>query len=486
MTDLAYSTVSQLSAALAARRISASELAEQMIGRIELLDGRTNAVVVRDFATARAAAHQADAALLQGERRPLLGIPMTVKESFNVTGLPTTWGIPQFKDFRPKEDAAVVERVKAAGAVILGKTNVPLGLGDWQSYNDVYGMTSNPWDLGRTPGGSSGGAAAALAAGYTPLEIGSDIGGSLRAPAHYCGVYAHNPSRGLVPVRGHVPPQVPSLPRDSDLMVVGPMARCAADLDLLLDVIAGPDTPAAAGYRLTLPPSRHDKLQDFRVLVVDTHPLLPTGNDVASAIEHLAARLEPTVGKMARASALLPDLAMNARIFMQLLGSAFGADMPPEEYQRWQALSASFAPGDNSLRAISARGRVLSHRDWIMADRIREGHKQRWRSLFQDWDVVVCPILPTPAFPHDHSPQGARRISIDGRDYDYEDQLVWAGVATLPGLPATAMPIGLSQTGLPVGVQVVGPFLEDRTTIAFANCVEQAFGGFVAPTFGNC
>jgi amidase len=485
MVDLAYSTAVQLVAALAARQVSSVELTQQAIARIEAMDGRTNAVVVRDFTQARLAADQADAALARGDKRPLLGIPMTIKESFNIAGLPTTWGMPQFKDWRPAEDAAAVARVRAAGAIILGKTNVPLGLGDWQAYNDVYGTTNNPWDLGRTPGGSSGGAAAALAAGYVPLEFGSDIGGSLRAPAHFCGVLAHNPSRDLVPVRGHVPPTVPSLPRASDLMVVGPMARSAADLDLLLEVVAGPDTPVATAYRLALPPPRHDSLRGFRVLIVDTHPLLPTGSAVAAAIERFSGWLARIAGKVAHSSALLPDLATNARIYMQLLCSAFAADLPGEKYQQLQDTAALLAPEDTSLLAMRARGNVLSHRDWILADRVREGHKQRWRALFQEWDVVVCPIMPTPAFPHDHTPAATRRIRIDGQDYPYEDQMVWAGVATLPGLPATAMPIGLSDTGLPIGVQVIGPFLEDRTTIAFAQCVEQAMGGFVVPPMGE-
>jgi amidase len=481
MVDLAYGTVGELSAALSARTVSAVELARLMIGRIEALDGATNAVVVRDFGRALRAAAEADAARVKGDAGKLLGIPMTVKESFNVTGLPTTWGIPAAKDYRPAEDAAVVERVKTAGAVILGKTNVPLGLADWQSYNEVYGTTNNPWDSGRTPGGSSGGAAAALAAGYTPIEIGSDIGGSLRSPAHFCGVYAHNPSRGVVPVRGHVPPFVPSLPRESDLMVVGPMARCAADLELLLDVIAGPDTPGAVGWRLGLPPARHSDLSGFRVLLVGEHPLLPTSEAVGAAIEGLAKRLGPVVGRLGRDAALLPDLAMNARVYMQLLASAFGADLPAAEYQRLAEVAAGLSAEDISLGAMSARGRVLSHRDWILADRIREGHKQRWRALFRDWDVVVCPIMPTPAFPHDHSPEATRVVRIDEQDVRCEDQLVWAGLATLPGLPATAMPVGFSDTGLPIGVQVIGPFLEDRTTLAFARLVEQAFGGFVAP-----
>ncbi len=476
-----YPSAADLAMALAARKCSAVELADHAIARIEALDGSLNAVVVRDFAAARRAAAAADAALARGERRPLLGLPMTVKEAFNVAGLRTTWGIPTFRNWCPAEDAAVIERAKTAGAIILGKTNVPLGLGDWQSYNDLYGTTNNPWDVSRTPGGSSGGAAAALAAGYVPLEIGSDLGGSLRAPAHFCGVYAHNPSRGLVPVRGHVPPTTPVLPRESDLMVVGPMARNAADLELLLEVIAGPDTPMATGYRLALPPARHHDLENFRVLVIDAHPLLPVAADVTAAISGLADKLAGVVAKFARGSALLPDLAVNARTYMGLLSSGFAADMPAADYDRAQQAADELAADDVSLRAHRIRGQVLSHRDWIRADRVREGQKHRWRALFREWDVVVCPVMPTPAFPHDHTPLATRRLRIDGGEYPYSDQLVWAGMATLPGLPATAIPVGLSKTGLPIGVQVIGPYLEDRTTIAFAGLVERAFGGFVPP-----
>jgi amidase len=480
-----YPTATDLAAALAARRCSAVELVDHAVARIDALDTQLNAVVVRDFAQARLAAEAADAALARGEKRPLLGLPMTVKEALNVAGMPTTWGMKTFRDWCPTEDAAAVERVKAAGAIILGKTNVPMGMDDWQAYNDLYGTTNNPWDTGHTPGGSSGGAAAALAAGYVPLEIGSDVAGSLRVPAHFCGVYAHNPSRGLVPVRGHVPPTTPVLPRESDLMVVGPMARTAADLELLLEAIAGPDTPMAAGYRLALPPARHDDLRQFRVLVIDTHPLLPVAANVTAAIARLSDRLAPAVGKFARASDLLPDLARNARAYTLLLSSYFGADLLAADYARARQAADELAADDDSLRAHRIRGRVLNHRDWIRADRVREAQKHQWRALFREWDVVVCPIMPTPAFPHDHSPPATRRIVIDGRDYAYSDQLAWAGVATLPGLPATAMPIGFSETGLPIGVQVLGPFLEDRTTIAFAGLVERAFGGFVAPPFGD-
>ncbi len=284
-----FKTAVELSAALAAKKVSAVELAEDAIGRIERHDAKINAICVRDFERGLAAARAADAELARGVKKPLLGIPMTVKESYNVAGLPTTWGIPAQKDFMPAEDALPITRVKDAGGVILGKTNVPLGLGDWQSYNEIYGTTNNPFDLGRTPGGSSGGSSAALAAGYGPLSLGSDIGGSLRVPAFHCGVYAHKPTFALVPVRGHTPPPFQPLPLDRDLAVVGPMARSAADLSLLLDTIAGPDPlEAGKGYKLALPPPRHTALKGFRVLVVDTDPLMPTDKVVRGTIDTLA------------------------------------------------------------------------------------------------------------------------------------------------------------------------------------------------------
>ena len=266
--DTLDASATELAAALAARRVSALELADAAIARIEARDGPINAVVVRDFDRARDAAKAADAALARGDRRPLLGLPMTVKESHNVAGLKTTWGFEGFKDYTASEDAVGVARLKAAGAVILGKTNVPPFLADYQSNNPIYGRTGNPWDLTRTPGGSSGGAAAALAAGMVPLEFGSDIGGSIRMPAHFCGVYGHKPSFNLVPTRGHQPPMTPA-GAGVLLLVLGPLARTAADLTLALDVLAGPDTADAVGYRLALPPARHAKLSDYRVLVLD-------------------------------------------------------------------------------------------------------------------------------------------------------------------------------------------------------------------------
>jgi amidase len=478
-----YCTISDLVAALRTKKISALELADQAVARIERADRRVNAVVVRDFERAREAAKAADAALSRGERGALLGVPTTVKESFNIAGLPTTWGDPQFKRFMPEEDALVVARLKNAGAVILGKTNVPLMLSDWQTYNDIYGTTNNPWNLRLTPGGSSGGSAAALACGFGPLSIGSDRGGSLRAPAHYCGVYAHKPTSGLVPNRGLTPPGAPPLPRDGDLGVIGPMARSAADLALALDVIAGPDEErAGAGYRLDLRPARRDTLKNFRVLVIDAHPLGATASVVRAALDRLSERLVRAGAKLAHASPLLPDLAESARLHVRLLSALWGADLQPSVYARLRGTAAALSPSNRSLAAERTRGAVISHRDWLAADGARVQLQERWRELFHEWDVVLCPAMPTPAFPHDHSPIESRRIQIDGRSHAYLDaQIVWAALATTPGLPATVAPIERTETGLPIGLQDIGPYFAERGTLGFSDLLEREVGAFAPP-----
>ena len=477
-----YQTAGDLVEALASRQVSSRELVDAAIARIEALDPKINAVVVRDFDRARTAADAADAALERGERQPLLGLPMTVKEQFNIAGLPTTWGFPKFKDWRPDADALAVQRLKAAGTIILGKTNVPLNLGDWQSYNEIYGATNNPWDLTRSPGGSSGGGAAALAAGFVPLEFGSDIGGSLRAPAHFCGVFSHKPSLDLVPQRSALPPQTPAIPVRGDLAVIGPMARSAADLALELAVVAGPDElMEGIGYKLALPPPRHDKLADFRVLVIDEHPLCPTASSIRTALDGLAKRLGKAGCTILRASPNLPDLALTSRVYRELLSAFFSADLPPDARERIEAAAKALSPDEQSLAASGLRGATISHPEWIRQSRIRGGLRGRWQALFQEVDVVLCPPMPTTAFPHDHSPGFARKLEVDGAKIPYFDQSVWAGLATLNGLPATTMPIGHDDGGLPVGVQIIGGFLDDRTTIAFAGLLEREFGGFTPP-----
>jgi amidase len=474
----------ELVAAMRAGEVTSVELTEEAIALIERDDKTINAICVPDFDRARAAARSADEARAGGEDRPLLGIPVTVKESYNIAGLPTTWGMPEHENYLPAEDAVQVSRLKAAGAVVLGKTNVPLGLRDIQSFNEIYGTTNNPWDHERTSGGSSGGSAAALAAGFGALSIGSDIGGSLRTPAHFCGVYAHKPTLGLVAARGMVAPAVPALPVDLDLAVVGPMARTARDLTLLLDVMAGPD-PLTLGiaHDVTLPPARHERLGDFRVLVLDEHPLIATGAAVRAGVHRVADALADGGARVERHSPLLPDLTEAATLYTQLHLSGAVAGFSAEAYEQLRTLAAGLSADDRSLDAARLRATVSSHRDWLEANNRRELHRHGWRQLFAEFDAVVCPITPTPAFPHDHNADVfERRIDIDGVEYPYFDQLVWAGTATMPGLPATAIPTGLSPEGLPVGVQLIGPMFEDRTPLRLAELLEQKIGGFQAPT----
>ena len=453
--DTLDASATDLIAALAARRVSALELADEAIARIETRDKAINAVVVRDFDRAREAARAADAALARGERKPLLGLPMTVKESHNVAGLPTTWGFEPFKGMIAAADALGVSRLKTAGAVILGKTNVPPWLSDYQSSNPIYGRTRNPYDLERTPGGSSGGSAAALAAGMVPLEFGSDIGGSIRMPAHFCGVYGHKPSYSLVPIRGHQPPMAAE-GAPVVLSVVGPLARTAADLGLALDVLAGPDDGEAVGYCLALPPARHDRLADYRVLLILDHPLTPLDDEIRAGLEGLAGQLESLGVQVSRTSDLTPDLAKVQETYTGLLMAAVSRHQPG--------------------------GQTISAHEWMALLDAQARNRRQWARLFESFDVVLAPVHGTPAFAHDDEPDMSKRtLRINGVETPYFAPAAWAGLATLGQLPSTAIPVGQTQGGLPFGAQVIGPYLEDRTTIGFANLVERAFGGFRRP-----
>lgn len=452
--DFADASATTLVEALAKGRVTALELAEAAIARIEARDGPINAVVVRNFDQARETARAADAALARGERRPLLGLPMTVKESNWVEGQPTTWGMEHWKGWTAPKDGVAVARLKAAGAVILGQTNVPPMLADLQSDNPVYGRTNNPWDLSRTPGGSSGGAAAAVAAGMVPLEAGSDIGGSIRIPSTFCGVFGHKPSYGIIPLIGHTPPGIEGM--DSPLAVMGPIARTTADLTLGLDVMAGATAMEGVGWKLDLPKSRHDRLADFRVLILDHHPLAALDDEIRQALHDLGDRLERDGAKVARGSDLVPDLDAMHRLYMVLLNTAITRGQP-----------GATPPSAHELMALQ---------DGQLAFR------KQWGELFQAFDVVLAPAHMTTAFPHDPTPDmRARRLTINGQEEVYFNTLAWSGLATLPLLPATAAPIAQSKAGLPIGIQIIGPYLEDRTTIAFSGLIEKAYGGFKAP-----
>jgi amidase len=449
--DYAAATVAGLAQALADRQVSALELFDAAVGAIEAKDGPINAVVVRDFDRARDAAKAADAALARGERAPLLGVPMTVKDSHHVAGLPTTWGLAPFKGWTPRSDSTGVARLKAAGAVILGKTNIPPSLGDWQANNPIYGRTNNPHDLSRSPGGSSGGGAAALAAGMVPLEFGSDIGGSIRVPAHFCGVFGHKPTFDLVPQTGHQPPPFDGPSAGVEFGVVGPLARTAADLELAMGVLAGPEGDAARGYRLDLPPPRGAALAEFRVLLLTAHPAAKADDEVLAPLEALAGRLEALGAEVSRRSPLLPDLAAAHGTYLTMLGTITGRGRPGAT----PALDTfAYMAGLDAIAAARAQ----------------------WAELFCEFDVVLAPPFGTAAFPHTDEPEWPkRRLMINGEATAYGAQIAWPGIATFPGLPSTCAPLARTPSGLPTGVQIIGPRFEDRTTIAFAGLIEREF-----------
>ncbi|SEB23581.1 amidase [Variovorax sp. YR216] len=472
--------------ALAEGRVRAVELLEHALARIDRFDGELRAIAVRDDERARAAAREADAALARGERRPLLGVPVTVKESFDVAGLVTSSGNPAFRDNVAHADSLAVAALREAGAVIVGKSNVPLALADLQSYNAIYGVSSNPWDLARTPVGSSGGSAAALAAGYVALEIGTDIGGSIRIPAHFTGVYGHKPTAGLVPLRGTGVPS--GRHADRDLVVAGPLARTAGDLALALELLINRDPLQAKAWKVTLPPARHARLDHFRVLVIDQWPGTTRSLHEQEIGERVIERLRTQGAQVSRPAdlppGLLPDLVRSHRIYRSLLGSSTAS--PPPLSEAAQRRYASLAPDDDSADAAWLRAPTLRHAEWLQDNEARHALRHQWERLFERFDVVVTPVAPLPAFHHNHAePKDERSYPVafaDGtRAVRFLDLFHWAGLPVLPGLPATSFPIGLDDEGLPISAQAVGPYLEDQTTIAFAQLLEEAYGGFIAP-----
>lgn len=482
-SDLVYQSASAHLTALKNNQLTSAELLEAQIARIEQCDGQINAVVVRDFASARLAAKAADAARARGEDKPLLGLPITVKESFNVKGLTTTWGNPAFKGWEPSQDALTIKRLKDAGAIIIGKTNVSMMLMDWQSYNPLYGTTNNPWQQNCTPGGSSGGAAAALAAGFTALELGSDLAGSLRTPAHYCGVYSHKPTLDLIPLRGAGAPGMPAYHTRVDLAVAGPMARSAQDLTLALQVLAGPDELfQGRAYQLTLPKPRQTSLAKYRVLVLKDHPLCPTEQAITQALAQVAARLTQAGASVAHETPALPDLANISQLFSRLLGAFTVGDMPIAHYEQLLKEARELSLADRSPEAHYVLGCALSHRDWIAQNRLRSELFMQWRQLYQTFDVILCPVMPTTAFTHEYEADfSARKLMVDKTPIAYADQSPWISIASLFGLPATVVPIGVSPAGLPIGMQVIGDYFDDMTTLDFAKQLEGIGYSFQPP-----
>jgi amidase len=480
MTAPHFRSAKQLAADIRRGKLGALEALDLFLARVDRFNPQLNAIVVRDVDAARRRARQADAALRRGKVwGPLHGVPMTVKESYDVVGMPTTWGLAELKDNLPARNALAVDRLLGAGVVLFGKTNVPSWLADWQSFNPVYGTTNNPWDLSRTPGGSSGGAAAALAAGLTGFEAGSDIGSSIRNPAHYCGVYGHKPTYGIVPPRGQA---LPGRVAAGDISVIGPMGRSADDLALGLSVMAGPDEIDGAGWRLELPSPRRKALREFKVAVMLTDPVSEVDDEVQARVQAVAdflARRKARVSDTARPAI---DTAEAQRLYVFLLRAATAGRQTPEQFDRNAETARGLRPDDESYYARMTRANVAPHRDWLAANEARHKMRWRWAEFFRDHDLLLCPAAATVAFPHDHEGERHERtITVNGRRVPTTDQLFWAGYPGLAFLPATVAPAGLSRAGLPVGVQIVGPQYGDRTCIELARLLEREFQGFVPP-----
>ncbi len=473
---------------LRTRKLSAVELLERCLARVERHNREYNLVVARDIDGAMRAARQADGAAARGEATGRLhGLPMTLKDVWEVEGMPATCGFPHLANHRPARDADAVARLRSEGAVFFGKSNVPVGAGDHQSYNPVYGQSNNPWNPARTVGGSSGGAAGAVAAGMTTLELGSDIGGSIRCPAHFCGVYGHKPSFGIVPMRGHIPPMPGGL-LAIELGVAGPLARSAQDLELALDVLAAPGELERGTWRVEIPPSRHENLRHFRVALWADSDTLTVDSRCLEAMEEYAADLR-RAGVHVDAKAR-PDFDPREvhRLYIEVLFSVFSGGMPEDALRAFDDAAAGLPSGDDGYPARIARAIRMGHHEFMRLAAVRELLFRVWRRFFETFDVILCPIMPTVAFPHDHSgdefghvAQYHRTTLVDGVPRPYLDGLQWPGVATVANLPATAVPTGRLIDGLPMGLQVVGPYLEDRTPLRFAQLAEQEFGGYVPP-----
>lgn len=479
MTELGFLPATKLAALVRRGSVGCVELLDHFIARVERLDPQLNAVVVRDFERARKAARALDRKHNKGAMGPLHGVPMTVKESFDLAGLPTTWGYADRRDHAAEADALPVQRLMAAGAVVFGKTNVPVGLADWQSYNPVYGTTNNPWNLGHTPGGSSGGGAAAVAAGISGLELGSDIGGSIRVPAHYCGLFGHKPTWGLCPSRGQA--LGPWAAATTDITVIGPIARSADDLAVVLDLIGQPD-PAETALSVKLPVPRARTIDGLRIAVWASQPGQPTDAESVTKIEELARFLRRAGAKISLTARPGLDPIEAFHIYLRTLNTALSARVGEDVLARMRDGAARRSADDMSADAVILRTVDMTHRDWLRLNERRYQVRRAWGAFFQDWDVLLCPVIATPALPHMQTGETwERRITVDGQEMPYNDMLFWPGLTCGFHLPASVAPIGASKTGLPIGVQIVGPLYGDRTTIHVARLLEKAWQGFIPP-----
>lgn len=480
MVELPFRSAKQLASLIRQKKVGCLELLELYLKRVERHNSRINAIVFMDIEAARKRARRADKARARGELwGPLHGVPMTIKESYDISGMPTTWGAPQYKNNYPRKNALAVDRFLNAGVVLFGKTNVPLYLADWQTFNEIYGTTNNPWDVTRGPGGSSGGSAAALAAGLTGIEAGSDIGASIRNPAHYCGVYGHKPTFGIASPRGQA---LPGVVAATDISAIGPLARSADDLTIALNVMSGPDDIDGTGWRLCLPKPAKKALREYKVSVIYTDAEAEVDAEVQKRIQALVDFLLRNKAKVVENARPEIDAGQAHRNYIQLLRAATSGRLTPEMFQKNLQEAKTLKPGDESYQAQTIRAQAMFHKDWLSYNEARQKMRLAWAEFFREYDLLLCPAATTAAFPHNQKGERwERMVMVNNKPQPSTAQMFWAGYSCNFYLPSTVAPAGFTGDGLPVGVQIIGPQYGDHTCIHFARLLEQDFQGFVPP-----
>ena len=475
--DPDFGTALEAAAAIRARQISSVELTQHTLRRIDAFQPALNAYVYQLREEALAAAARADDAVArQTATGALHGVPINVKESFGVEGQPCTWGIPPLKTSKAPAHAVAVRRLLEAGAILLGATNVPFELMDGQAFNDIYGTSNNPWDRARTPGGSSGGTAASLAAGMAFFSLGSDIGGSIRGPASFCGIYGHKPTLDVVSLVGHAPGGVREPAGFSTLLAVaGPMARDADDLEAGMQILGGPEHPDSKAFQWTLPSSRHQALRDYRIGYVLEDPIVPVSTETKSVLESAIRACERAGATIRRGWPEGFSFQQLVDTYLFLLGAIVFSLTPAQQQEHARSQLAT-------RREQFIRGALSSFAEWQQKNMERLAYRAMWERFFESVDVFLLPTTFTAAFPHDQTHPDVRMIPMpEGGAASFWNLLSYIAPATLTGCPATTAPVGLSRSGLPVGLQIVGPYLEDATAIDFARLLAREMGGFQRP-----
>ncbi len=479
MEKIHQKTALELAALIKHKEVSSQEVTAHFIARIETHNPKINTVIAERFDDALKDAEAFDNNPQTGA---FAGVPMTIKDCFEVDGLTCEIGNPAWQGKLSQADSVVAQKLRQQGVIFLGKTNTPLFAGDWQSYNDLHGTTNNPWHLEHTPGGSSGGSGAALAAGMTPLEYGSDIGGSIRVPAHYCGLFGHKPTLNLVSARGHVPPAHGDV-AESNLAVVGPLAKSTDDLNAALAATMGLLPPKSAALQLQLPAPRATSAKGLRVGIWADDPYCEVDKEITATIETAGKKLEEAG---AQVQIITPDFdfAEQVKIFMMMLNPIIGMGFPPSVKKNLRAYIDAHA-GEENLRMWQAQGILLGAAEWNEWNEKRWKLGEIWARLFEQIDVLFCPVTPSPAMPHTQANDvHARTMVVNGKTRPYFENIIWASLPITCGLPATAVPLGTHSSGLPMGMQIIGPYWEDNTPLATAKILEDmGYTAELAPDF---